>query len=137
MNPQPLRKLEISEIHASLKGALFMQHDRGYVPEWMVIHGWTVGISLKEVTGRPEIVVELQWSDKRGRLMRGGRAMDLGRSGTIWGEKDWICGLEGLVKMTIKEWAKRWVGWVEHQMLLGAYWENATAQATPTPTDQD
>jgi len=51
MDPKPLRKLEISEIHASLKGALFMQHDSGYVPEWMLIHRWTMGITLKEATG--------------------------------------------------------------------------------------
>lgn len=122
MDPKPLRKLEIKKIYSSLHGALFMQSQRDYVPDWMSISGWSLGVSG---SGKWRgISIKILWNDTRGRL--------IGLDGynipplllpTFWQEEHWTAGLEGVLKMTILEEARLWEKTVAQKIALGASWD--------------
>jgi len=129
MDPKPLRKLEIEEIYSSLHGAIFMQHARDYVPDWMRITGWSVGVSTsRKMRG---ISLKIQWFDARGRLIRNeGFEVKPISIPTFWSEEHWSSGLEGLLKMTIPAEARLWENTVANQMTLGASWHAPSMGAT-------
>ena len=114
-----------------------MQADRDYVPKWMLIHGYEVGV----MRGGTGISIQIRWTDQRGLLMREGVEIEPSAIGTIWTEEHWTCGLEGLIKMTIEDDVRRWAGMVDRQLEFGASWRNARVLATAgdntQPTNQN
>jgi len=119
---------KIKEIHAALKDALFMQHDRGYVPECMCITGWSIGINLNEPNEKPEIVINLDWHDTRGKLISadtrfGQHQYTPPTSSRVFMDEDWKIGLEAMAKIMIQDASKQWQSQVERAIANGATWE--------------
>jgi hypothetical protein len=119
---------KIREIHAALKDALFMQYDRGYVPEWMRITGWSLGININEPTEKPEVVIKLDWHDTRGKLISADTRFGQHQyiplpSSRIFMDEDWKIGLEAMAKIMIQDASKQWQSQVERAIASGATWE--------------
>jgi hypothetical protein len=112
---------EVVALVSVIGGALPSRTSCDYIPPWMLIHGVTVGV----MRGCSELSISIRilWNDRRGRLFwDGGPDIKPGGMATCWLKEYWHEGLEGLIKMTLQNEARRWESTVARMIDSGAFW---------------